>query len=114
MTVVQLKTARQLTHPAISRAQEINAERNEDNRLRDLTEAETTFLASVRLAGMRRTKYVGDAVRQWGDLTEDYWRVVRLANNQERADLTLAMRIFQASVEADDELDEILFATAAE
>lgn len=113
MTVIQL-TARQLTHPAILRAQEIYSERDRDNRLRDLTEAETAFLASVHLAGMMRAKFVGDAVRDYGDGTELYWIVVHLADAQRRRDLSLAMEVLEASVEAEDLLEEIQHAMAAE
>jgi hypothetical protein len=107
-------TARQLTHPAILRAQEIYNERDEDNRLRDLTEAETTFLASVHLAGARRTETVGGAVLAWGDRTEAYWCVFRMAAAQEKDDLSLALEVFESSVEADDLLEEIQRAMAAE
>lgn len=101
-------------HPAIRRSIEVYNERGENDRLRDLTEAETTFLASVHLAGMRRTETVGAAVKAWGDRTEAYWCVVRLAAAQERNDLTLALEVFEASVEADDLLEEIELTMAAE
>lgn len=113
MTVVQL-TARQLTHPAILRAQEIWNASDEDNRYRDLTEAETTFLASVHEAGKRRSETVGGAVLAWGDRTEAYWCVYRLAAAQQRDDLSLALEVFEASVEAEDLMDEIQLAMAAE
>lgn len=106
--------ARQLTHPAILRAQEVFNMRDEQDRLRDLTDAETVFLASVHVAGMRRAQAVGIAVKLWGDLTEGYWCAVRLADAQERDDLSLALEIFEASVDAEDQLDEIELAMAAE
>lgn len=113
MTVIPL-TARQLTHPAILRAQEVVNERDENNRYRDLTEAETTFLESVHLAGKRRTETVGGAVLAWGDRTEAYWCVVRLADAQQKDDLSLALEVFEASVEAEDLLEEVQLAMAAE
>lgn len=106
-------TARQLTHPAILRAQEIYNERGEDNRLRDLTEAEHIFLASVAAVAGRHTKIVGAACKFWGDRTEAYWIVVRLADAQQKDDLSLALEVFEASVEAEDLLDEIQLAMAA-
>jgi hypothetical protein len=100
-------TARQLTHPAILRAQEVHNEREEGGALRDLTDAETVFLAAVHIAGMRCVQTIGHAVRQWGDRSEAYWCVVRLARAQEADDLSLALEIFENSVEAADEALEI-------
>lgn len=103
-----------MTHPAIIRAQEIYNARDQDNRYRDLTDAETTFLAAVHLAGTRCSQTIGSAVRTWGDNTEAYWCVVRLARAQEADDLTLALEIFDASIDAEDQLEEIELAMAAE
>lgn len=101
-------------HPAVRRSIEVYNSRDADDKLRDLTDAETTFLASVHLAGMRRTETVGAAVKMWGDRTEAYRCVVRLADAQQRDDLSLALEVFEASVEAEDLLDEIQLAMAAE
>lgn len=101
-------------HPAIRRAIEVYNSRDDGNRLRDLTDAEATFLASVHLARTRRTETVGGAVMAWGDRTEAYWCVVRLADAQLRDDLSLALEVFEASIEAEDELEEIQLAMAAE
>lgn len=101
-------------HPAINRAIEIYNSRDDGDRLRDLTDAETTFLASVHLIGMRRAKYVGDAVRQWGDRTEAYWSVVHMADRQRADDLSHALEVFEASIDAQDEVEEIELAMAAE
>lgn len=110
----ELKTARQLTHRAILRAQEVNNERDENNRLRDLTDAEATFLASVHLIGMRRVQTVGIAAREHGYLSEAHQCAEFLAARQERDELTLALEVFEASVEASDLVDEIELAEAAE
>jgi hypothetical protein len=111
MTVIPLAAR---THPAILRAQEVYNSRDDGNRLRDLTDAEATFLASVHLITTQRAKSVGIAVRQFGDLTEAYWCVVRLADAQERDDLTHALEVFEAGVDADDEVEEVELAMAAE
>lgn len=101
-------------HPAVRRSIEVYNSRDADDKLRDLTDAETTFLASVHLAGMRRAETVGASARQWGRETEAHRCVERLAAAKERDDLSLALEVFEASVEAEDLLDEIQLATAAE
>lgn len=109
-----MTTPARTEHPAINRSIEIYNSRDEGDQLRDLTDAETTFLASVHLITMRRAKYVGNAVRQWGDLTEAYWCAVRLADRQQADELSLALEIYESSVEALDLIDEIELAQAAE
>lgn len=101
-------------HPAIIRSIEIYNSRDDGNRLRDLTDAEATFLASVHLIGMQHAETVGIAVRAWGDLTEAYWCVVRLADRQQAADLSHALEVFEASIDAEDEVEEIELMAAAE
>lgn len=95
-------TARQLTHPAILRSQEVYNARGEDNRLRDLTDAEAVFVAAVHLAGTRRTETVGFAISNFGYGSEAHSAAVRLADRQEKAELSLALEIFEASVEAEE------------
>lgn len=106
MTVIPL-TARQLTHPAILRAVQVYAREG------DLTSAEETFLRAVRAADVKKTATLEQAGRDWGFGSIAWDAVKTLSSRKRDADYARALEVFEASVEAEDLLDEIQLTMAA-
>lgn len=97
-----------MTHPAILKAQELYDEP------RDLETHEQTLIADVNRITMECARNKGSAIRAWGLGSIGADAVANLANSQQTERLTLALERYSLAVEAQDEVEEIELAEAAE